>query len=236
MIVDKVALDSDLFRLNIGSYKFRDTNEWNQEEVDKWDLLYISTDPGNDRTNEFLLSRNIFLADKKTTYRLDLSEEKGRKTNTSRVHVYESSAIDQHVIDIGIQSSLYSRFMVDLRFPNEKAREMYRIWMRRSIDREIADEVFICKDHGDEVMGVITVSKNHQRVDIGILAVDQRYRGQQIGKELVQAVIDYSRNNGYSQVQVVTQGANIAACQFYESCGFKVNDVVNLYHYWRTIE
>ena len=79
---------------------------------------------------------------------------------------------------------------------------------------------------------MVTIGEKNNRADIGIIAVDNNFRGQDVGKILVQGVINYSIRNGYSSLQVVTQKMNESACRFYERCGFTAEQVVNVYHYW----
>jgi dTDP-4-amino-4,6-dideoxy-D-galactose acyltransferase len=65
-----------------------------------------------------------------------------------------------------------------------------------------------------------------------LLAVDENQRGKAIGKKLVGAALAYFRDNKVTSVEVVTQKANNAACRFYETCGFKIKSILNIYHLW----
>jgi dTDP-4-amino-4,6-dideoxy-D-galactose acyltransferase len=103
--------------------------------------------------------------------------------------------------------------------------------MERSIDREIAKDVFVSAEN-DNVNGVITVGEKNGRADIGIIAVDETARGNNIGKKLMNKAEEFGQLNNYDQMQVVTQKANHAACAFYKRCGFYIDSVVNVYHLW----
>jgi len=67
---------------------------------------------------------------------------------------------------------------------------------------------------------------------IGLVAVDEKERGNSIGKELMKAALWTFKENGVHTVEVVTQKANRIACAFYKSLGFKVGKVENIYHLW----
>jgi dTDP-4-amino-4,6-dideoxy-D-galactose acyltransferase len=67
---------------------------------------------------------------------------------------------------------------------------------------------------------------------IGLIAVDENQRGKAIGKKLIGAGLQYFYDHKITSVDVVTQKSNYLACRFYESCGFKIKSIVNIYHLW----
>ena len=67
---------------------------------------------------------------------------------------------------------------------------------------------------------------------IGLLAVDESVRGNSVGRELIKAAFSSFGKRGISNIEVVTQKANKAACRFYETCGFTVRNIENVYHLW----
>jgi dTDP-4-amino-4,6-dideoxy-D-galactose acyltransferase len=158
---------------------------------------------------------------------------KETKDNASHIHSYFSSTNDEKVISIGIQSGIYSRFNIDPNFSKAKFKELYAMWMKKSISREIANEVVVYTTEENEIAGVITLGEKNNNADIGIIAVDNNFRGLNIGKALIQEAVNYSIRKNYSSLQVVTQKNNQAACKFYERCGFTEKHVINIYHYWK---
>jgi len=66
-------------------------------------------------------------------------------------------------------------------------------------------------------------------VRIDSLAVDKSYRGKGIGTKLIEAVIEFARQNGYSQVLLEVVDTNPKAKVLYERMGFKVKKKVNFY-------
>ncbi len=73
---------------------------------------------------------------------------------------------------------------------------------------------------------------NHKTGSISLIGVDQGYRGEQIGTKLIEKATSYFSKLGKKEVQVVTQKANVLACNFYTKNGFQMIDTVNVYHLW----
>jgi dTDP-4-amino-4,6-dideoxy-D-galactose acyltransferase len=236
MKVECVAEDSDLLSIKVGRCKLTNILEWEALQKSDWDVVYIAVDPTNKDVNDHLAANDVFLADKKTTFILPIKDLPKDSNRSPRIRSYTTSNADNDVIKVGMLSRAYSRFMVDERFSDEKASLIYSTLMKRSINRDQASEVYVWESEVGEIAGVITLGEKNRRADIGILAVDERYRGNKIGKELVGAAIHFSMDKGYQVLQVVTQGDNTVACKFYESCGFTKENVVNIYHYWRAKE
>lgn len=50
--------------------------------------------------------------------------------------------------------------------------------------------------------------------------VDAKCRRQGIGRDLIQSAIRWAKAKGFLGMMLETQNNNVAACRFYESCGF----------------
>jgi dTDP-4-amino-4,6-dideoxy-D-galactose acyltransferase len=232
MTIEELTWDSDFFGVKTGRCLLNDKDKWEQEKLSQWDLVYFFVDPEHYDAIQRLKELNAALVDQKVTFIMDLSGLGADNFLLTDIYSYYKDSKLYDVIDIGIQSGVYSRFSQDINIPKNKFEELYTLWMRRSIDREIAREVFIYKSDKDEIGGVITLGNKNDRSDIGIIAVDEKFRGHGVGKKLVKAGIKNSLEAGYKMLQVVTQKNNNSACRFYEQCGFIVEKVVNIYHYW----
>lgn len=132
---------------------------------------------------------------------------------------------------LAVQSAGHSRYAVDARIPPGKLEQLYHIWIDRSVAREIADEVLVV-EVDRAIAGMVTLGRKQGRGDIGLVAVDARHRGQGLGAVLVDAASAWFHARGEPAVQVVTQGANEAACRLYRRCGFVVERVERFYHFW----
>lgn len=52
------------------------------------------------------------------------------------------------------------------------------------------------------------------------LIVNPQFRGHGVGKALMEAAIQWSRERRFPGIMVETQDDNVAACKLYDSCGF----------------
>ncbi len=52
------------------------------------------------------------------------------------------------------------------------------------------------------------------------LIVNPEFRGQGVGRALMEAAIQWSRERRFPGIMLETQDDNVAACKLYESCGF----------------
>lgn len=132
---------------------------------------------------------------------------------------------------LAIQSGPYSRFSVDPKLPEEKFIELYKIWINRSLKKEIADEVLVIRE-GENVVGMVTLGEKDGKGDIGLIAVERDRRGRKYGEALVRAAQCWFIRRGYEFGQAVTQGGNIPACSLYKKCGYSVEKVEYFYHFW----
>ena len=172
------------------------------------------------------------LVDNKMTFAMDLRRLSSDEfISTDIVEAYTQSMPIRDIEGLAIQSGEYSRFGVDHNIPREKFAALYKIWINRSLRKEIAEEVLVIRE-GDRVVGMVTLGNKNGRGDIGLIAVDKNYRGKKFGEKLVRAAQKWFVKNGYEYGQVVTQGMNIPACNLYKKCGYSIQTVEYYYHFW----
>ena len=198
-------------------------------------LAYWASDPNDAPSQSAAQAHGGFLADRKVTYAMS-AESIARQSNEPHVvdvivEEYGERVSTPELDRLALQAGVYSRFKIDCRIPGGKFEELYRIWMQRSVGREIADMVYVVR-HGGAIVGMLTVGEKNGRADIGLIAVDASMRGKNIGKALVLAAQKWGVDTGFSVAQVVTQGDNVAACRFYEQCGYHIDQIENIYHFW----
>jgi len=188
----------------------------------------------SDRKIEVDLATKLggFLADRKTTFAMDFrSVDFDKIISTDIVEPYTVSMSMADLEGLAIQSGEYSRFAIDPNLPNDKFVSLYKIWVNRSVRKEIASEVLLIRDC-DQIVGMITLGEKNARGDIGLIAVDGNYRSNKHGEKLVRAAQRWFAAHGYEYGQVVTQGQNTPACNLYKKCGYSVEQVEYFYHFW----
>jgi dTDP-4-amino-4,6-dideoxy-D-galactose acyltransferase len=125
----------------------------------------------------------------------------------------------------------FSRFRVDSRVPLGVFERIYDAWITNSVSGKMADEVMVTRD-ASSLSGLVTVGEKNGRAEIGLLAVRKDARGRGLGKALVGAALEWAVQRQFLEAQVVTQRANIAACRLYESCGYTIERVERVFHFW----
>jgi ribosomal protein S18 acetylase RimI-like enzyme len=68
--------------------------------------------------------------------------------------------------------------------------------------------------------------------DIGLIAVDPRWRRAHLGTALVESALGYFRAAEMRVATVVTQGRNLASQRLYQRCGFVTQSIQLCYHRW----
>jgi dTDP-4-amino-4,6-dideoxy-D-galactose acyltransferase len=216
----------------LGSHRLKDTLlSIKQENVI---LAYWSTDPVDAESETAARYCNGFLADRKVTYSIDAIEINDRAASESfetKVEEYSDESVSRELEDLAIQAGIFSRFNIDPQMPAGRFIDLYKLWIQKSVQRELADKVLVVRNAGI-IVGMVTVGEKNGRGDIGLLAVDSSMRGKKLGIALVNAAQQWTIENGFTTAQVVTQGENVSACRFYEKCGYRIDKIENVYHFW----
>ncbi len=171
------------------------------------------------------------LVDDKLTYVVDLDDLGDLEPAGARVRPFRPTLPLADLETLAVQSGENSRFAVDPDIPRAKFEQLYVTWVRRSVSRDLADEVLVTSD-GGTVTGMITVKQRAETGVIGLIAVDRRLRGRKLGEALVRAAQRWFRSRGCRRGRVVTQGRSLAACRLYAKCGYRLERAERFYHFW----
>lgn len=194
-------------------------------------LVYWAADSTDSISLQAANTYQGFLADKKTTYVIDFDHLADYPPPEWDVLTYPNAEPDTALVNLALESGLYSRFKTDPRIGDTNFKEIYTRWIRNSTQRQIAKTVLVVKD-ANHIIGMVTLGEKHGRGDIGLLAVAEGSRGKQLGLHLVRAAQNYFIREGYRIGQVVTQLENKPACRLYEKCGYHIEKIEYFYHFW----
>lgn len=235
---DHLEWDSAFFGFNVAKMTMVDFDEIHFLSTIKilksknYRLVYCSLPSAVNIGTDMLRRCGGFLADEKVTY---LKKIDGTtlidKASLCSVTPYLFEEPEPTLLKLALESGAFSRFRCDPLFPPELFEKLYYHWMIRAVRKEIAWEVLVVKDMGG-TCGVVTLGAKEERGDIGLLAVSSRARGRGFGKCLMRAAEKSFIKHGYAEVQVVTQKRNVIACRLYESFGYRVEKIENVYHFW----
>ena len=178
-----------------------------------------------------LVDRKTCLA--KTSLDQSRSSDAGRAESEVQVVEYEGDEVEPALVELAITSGALSRFRIDDRVPDGIFETLYRTWIERSVRHEIADAVLVARDSNSDLVGMITIGRHRAvRANIGLVAVAPSAQGKGVGKALLAAAERYCIAHGFRELQVVTQGENVAAIRLYGAGGFNVESVVAFHHFW----
>ena len=144
---------------------------------------------------------------------------------------YSHNILTKNLLDLTYQAGILSRYKLDPKFKKDDWKKMYKIWIERSLNGEIADEVLVYKENNKE-LGFITLKKDGGNGEIGLLAVDSNHREKHIATKLMNALFAKAIQMGLRSISVATQEENVPAMKFYAKLGFKIEEIENIFHFW----
>jgi dTDP-4-amino-4,6-dideoxy-D-galactose acyltransferase len=196
-------------------------------------LVYWSSDSSDLASQTAAEMHQGFLADRKTTYLISFPIPIPTALLSNDIERYTAPLPEPELKQLALEIGLCSRFRADPRITDAQIEKIYHQWISNSVKTTdpIAERVLVIRQDA-HIAGFVSLGEKQGRGDIGLLAVAEAYRGQQLGKKLVYAALDVFMQQGYKQSQVVTQGTNLPACRLYEACGYQVEKIENFYHFW----
>lgn len=229
-MIEYLDWDSSFFGLKIGKFHvstltIEDVDVLlNQKQLQSYDLVYVFVDTPTKESSDYLLVNGGTLVDEKVIY--EKSVPKGVHQHLDLIN-YHGECTEQ-LINLALASGHSSRFKVDNRL-NHKFEEFYTLWMKKSVDKVLADNVFICQKD-DKILGFVSIKIKDTMGQIGLIAVDEQQRGKGIGRALIAECDMLLMSKQIATHQVVTQKQNFGACALYEKCGFKIKEIQTIFH------
>ncbi len=190
---------------------------------DHYDLIYIFSDPGVELPFE-----NAQLVDRKALF--SLSAPKHYAVNPA-IKRYISPIASNDLISLALVSGKYSRFRLDKNLPAGSYERLYTCWIEQSLKKNMATDVF-CYLVDDVPQGLVTLNFHKGQGVIGLVAVSNDYQHQGIGIALIRHVISYVHEHQGKRISVATQMDNEPACGLYSRCGFTLESVTKIWHWW----
>ncbi|MCB9000079.1 MAG: GNAT family N-acetyltransferase [Bacteroidales bacterium] len=192
-------------------------------------LVYVFAGHDDDGIRKVINAAGGQLRDEKVTFSMDISQISA--LSSGFIHSCMGMEMDNDLEQLSLESGKYSRFKTDPNIPYDKFVELYRLWMINSLNGSFAKEVFAYSDSGRK-LGMVSVNIKQGEGWIGIIAVNEEFRGRSIGKYLMHAAIGFCRENGVRILNVQTQLENKVSCAFYERLGFRIREIEDVYHFW----
>ena len=181
---------------------------------------------------------NLWIGKETRAFLTDINIQLIKQINNRPIQVDESTNVcvgyprDEHILKIAKKSFIYSRFFNDPWLPEDKAKSIYVHWTECAFDKP--DRYFIITKRQGKIAGYLIFSINLEiyLATIELVAVDDVYKGQNVGKSLIDELKIFACMRGIRSVKVGTQIENIIATKFYNRCGFQYASCNAVYHYW----
>jgi len=208
----KLTWDSDFFQKEIYRVVIRESFILSQN-----DILEI-----RNKENRFfyLFSKSEqpllvdFLMDDKVFYKKSINN-----ISATTVTIYNSQKDSKSkLLELAYDAGMYSRFRLDPLL-GLKFKEMYAMWLDKSLSGELADFVLVEKKD-NSILGFVTIKEENNKFSIGLIAVDAASRGLGVGRGLLEQCDNLALSRNINSIVVPTQRENKQACSFYLKNGF----------------
>lgn len=215
--------------LNEESYKLL-RNACQELELD---CLYFLADADDQASILDLQRRAFLLVDIRSTLQRKLHDLPPSQSVGDAI-IRSSSVRDLETLAAIARDSFTStRFFADPYLDNQKASDLYQIWLTKSMTTNYADRVLVAEVNHNSV-GFVTchVDKGAGTGQIGLVALAKSAQGKGLSQTMLQHALEWFRDQELTSVSVVTQGHNIAAQRLYQRCGFVTSSTELWFHKW----
>lgn len=208
-------------------------DEKGQEEIvefcSSYDLITISNSDNIKENNHWIgFKTNAFLADINIQFLKILNDKP--QFQDENTYVLNSLTRNEQIVDIAKKSFNYSRFFNDPKLPQVLANNIYVHWTDCAFGQD--NKYFVISEREGNIAGYILFSINDDSSVIELIAVEERFQGQRVGKSLIHKMESFVIDKGIKKIKVGTQINNIPAAQFYDAMGFKYVSCGSIYHLW----
>lgn len=197
---------------------------------ESYDLIYVFVNDYQLHFDDELLTKyGGCLVDEKVIYSKYLCSD--QIAIDENIESWKDGMDIEKLYKLSIQSGAFSRYCTDSKIGYENFIRLYHLWIDNSIAREIADDIFVYQID-QSICGFVTVTYTLDKVVIGLIAVDESYRGRNIGSSLISYVEKEASYRMIKTLDVATQKINKQACSFYVKNSMQVKRIINIYHFW----
>jgi dTDP-4-amino-4,6-dideoxy-D-galactose acyltransferase len=222
MIVEALSWDSDFFNMKIGKSSANSILDFKSIKNDtsiKFDLIYLFSEKKQ---------ADLICIDEKVDFEIEVDSK--INTATFGIDIWKGPIV-QELVDLALLSGHSSRFKLDRQL-SHKYKELYILWLQKSIDGELADYVLVAREK-NEIIGLLTLKIHETCSRIGLVAVQSKQQGAGWGRALLDKACELTKAEGKTILRVATQARNEDAMNYYRSYGLKTHKTEYIYHLWR---
>lgn len=149
---------------------------------------------------------------------------------SSKVKIRHAKLEDSHALgDLANDNFIFTRFHLDQNISKQCANDIKREWVKNFFTGKRGQALLVAESADHSIAGFNQLIFNKDELTIDLIAVDKKFQGQGMGKELIQAA-----QNLYPQFKkfiVGTQIANLSSIGLYQRMGFKLEQAKYVLHY-----
>lgn len=156
-----------------------------------------------------------------------------------KAEIHFRLATPEHIPTIiQMSTGLYDdfRYCVDKKFPRDKVDAFYHTWLSNAVYGQY-DHLCYCLFLDNTPIGYCTIRfTDTHTASLGLFGIAKEHQRQSLGHYLLQLTCADLFKQGYTTINIVTQGKNIRAQRTYQGNGFKTVNVEMWYHQWISID
>lgn len=228
MSIKRLDWDSSFFKTNVYSLQATNTDEIinSLKKIETNSILYVFSEK-YEIPNDILLNYGGKLVDVKTIFQKEIYHKNNIEENIVEFNKDEAS---KELYDLAFESGKFSRFKIDNRLPEDSFKKLYSKWIEKSITSNDI-KVFVINKNNKAIAFVTLIIENNVG-NIGLIAVNNNFQGQGLGKNLLLFCENYLIDKGIKSIKIPTQYSNIAAVKFYLKNNYKIIEQNNIYHFF----
>ncbi len=229
-MIRKLEWDSNFFGLNIAEIDpakvVSDTIDID-DFIAKNNINLVQTCCNINDINKIHLfeGHGFHFIDLKVTYTLDI-----KKTNFLLCDYSLASENDVKILkQIAKVAFTDSRYYSILNLNKKKIDNLYEVWLEKSVNGKFDDYCLKVCNNMDPI-GFATLKLFDKKARIGLIGINPLFQGKSFGYRLLMAVYNFLVNKEVNSLEVITQGKNVVAQNFYIKHGFKIKEIESWYY------
>lgn len=229
MIINKLEWDSLNFGINIGSITLPYLDQFKINQIHSlgkkygYNLIYISSMKQYNVNNLFFEEKVIY-SKKREIFQNKLYYQ-------DNITLLKSESIPNELYDLAILSGEYSRFNIDLEFPKDKFKFLYKKWIENFNNLEHPNSRILVLKINNSIKGFLAYKIEAHKSTACLMAISPDLRGCGYGLKLWQHY-ENSLDLGIKDLFIPTQGSNIPAISLYNKLGYSKHLSTYTYHLW----
>ncbi|MFL2143619.1 GNAT family N-acetyltransferase [Ruoffia sp. FAM 20857] len=232
-LIEKLEWDTNYFGVDSAIIKLYDTlleeEQDNLVQISKeFNFVTIANICNNPLNNQWINTKTpSIMVDINIQFEKEILD---KNKNDKNIFVKNQLENNVQLLKLAENSFNYSRFMNDPYLNKEKARKIYYNWTLNSFRKD--NKYFVYYKDEESIYGFILFSMDKLSATVELIAVDENYRGKNLGTRLIKALENYVLEQKKYRIKVGTQINNIPAINFYINNKFKMKSISSTYHLW----